>query len=149
MSGLSKFLGLCILFSLLLSCEKEDLTYSEEPEIQLSDISHDTVVQYGEVLVISINYKDGDGDLGFVDPDQYALFIRDLRLEDFDPFYVGPLSPVGSSVPIEGELKVEFPSLFLFGNGPQETTRFECRMVDRAGNESNLITTPSVVILRE
>jgi hypothetical protein len=149
LSGLSKLIGVCILFSLLLSCEKEDLSYSEEPEIQLSDISHDTLVQYGEVLVISIHYQDGDGDLGFEDPDQYALFIRDLRLEDFDPFYVGPLSPVGSSVPIEGELKVEFPSLFLFGNGPQETTRFECKIVDRAGNESNLITTPSVVILRE
>lgn len=135
--------------TVLYACEEEDMGISEIPEIRLTEISHDTIVQYEDVLVLNIEYKDGDGDLGFPDPDEYALFIRDLRLEDFDSFFIGPLAPMESSVPIQGVLNVEFPSLFLFGNGGSETTRFECKMLDRAGNESNLITTPSVVILKE
>lgn len=132
-----------------MGCEESELELSETPSIRLESISHDTLVQYEEVLVLSISYKDGDGDLGYPDPDQYSLFVRDLRLSDFDSFFVGPLAPMGEAVPIEGVIHVEFPSLFLFGNGESERTQFECRMVDRAGNESNLITTPAVVILKE
>ncbi len=149
MNGLTKILCASLLVFILGACEESDLEFSDVPEIGLEGMSHDTIVQYQEVLVINIKYKDGDGDLGYPDPDKYALFIRDLRLEDFDSFFVGPLAPEDSEVPIEGVINVEFPSLFLFGNGQSETTRFECKMVDRAGNESNVITTPSVTILKE
>ncbi len=149
MSGCNKILLFSIVLFGFIGCEQSSVELSETPEISLEAISHDTLVQYAEVLVLTIAYKDGDGDLGYPDPDQYSLFIRDVRLSNFDSFFVGPLAPLDSSVPIEGVIDVEFPSLFLFGNGPSETTRFECRLVDRAGNESNLITTPSVVILKE
>jgi hypothetical protein len=52
-------------------------------------------------------------------------------------------------VPIQGHLDIEFPSLFLFGNGEAEQTRFQIRMVDREGNESNLLETNTVTIVRE
>jgi hypothetical protein len=100
-------------------------------------------------LSIRISYKDGDGDIGFEDPEQYALYVRDIRLEAFDGFYVGPLAPPDAEVPIQGELNIEFPSLFLFGNGAVEQTRFEIKMIDRAGNESNVIETEFVAITRE
>lgn len=149
-SGRDRIGGLVIALLLILGCnDSSDLLPGEVPEISLLEISHDSIVQYEEPLIITIQYQDGDGDLGFEDPERYALFVRDIRLEDFDNFYVGPLSPPGSDVAIEGDLNVEFPSLFLFGNGPSETTRFELKMIDRAGNESNLLTTPSVTILRE
>jgi hypothetical protein len=141
-----------ILLSLLilLGCSKEEVEhYAEVPEIRLLDLSQDTIRQYEDVLVIRISYKDGDGDVGFEDPEQYALFVRDIRLEDFDGFYVGPLAPPDANVPIQGELTIEFPSLFLFGNGAVEQTRFQIKMIDRAGNESNLLETGTVAITRE
>lgn len=133
-----------------MSCQKEDvMEYSTIPEISLVSISQDTIRQYQDVLYIRIMYKDGDGDLGFENPSEYALFVRDIRLENFDGFYVGPLTPPDVSVPIQGELNVEFPSLFLFGNGDVELTRFQIKMVDRAGHESNMLETGNVAITRE
>jgi len=134
----------------LTGCKKEDdITYPEVPEILLLGVSHDTIRQYEDVLLIRIMYKDGDGDIGFENPEEYALFVRDIRLQAFDGFYVGPLAPPDADVPIQGELSIEFPSLFLFGNGGIEQTRFEIKMVDRAGHESNLIETGIVSIIRE
>ena len=135
---------------LLIGCNKEDdITYANVPAIELVGLSSDTIRQYEDVLTIRISYKDGDGDIGFEDPQQYALYVRDIRLEAFDGFYVGPLAPPDVSVPIQGELTIEFPSLFLFGNGAVENTKFEIKMIDRAGNESNVIETDFVAITRE
>ncbi|MBL0007372.1 MAG: hypothetical protein IPP25_09370 [Saprospiraceae bacterium] len=135
---------------IIAGCGKEDdITYSNTPVIGLVSISQDTIRQYEDVLSIRISYKDGDGDIGFENPEEYALYVRDIRLEAFDGFYVGPLAPPDAQVPIQGELNIEFPSLFLFGNGAVEQTRFEIKMIDRAGNESNLIETDFVAITRE
>lgn len=126
----------------------DDIAYSDVPEIQLIDLSHDSIRQYEDVLLIRIFYKDGNGDIGFEDPEEYALYVRDIRLETFDGFYVGPLAPPDANVPIQGELSIEFPSLFLFGSGAVEQTRFQIKMIDRAGNESNLLETGLVSITR-
>lgn len=137
-------------FLLLTSCSKEEIIrYADVPEILLLNTSHDTIRQYEDVLILQIRYQDGNGDLGFEDPQEYALFVRDIRLEAFDGFYVGPLTPPGANVPIHGELSIEFPSLFLFGNGDIEYTRFEIKMIDRAGHESNLVETGTIAIVRE
>lgn len=133
-----------------LACSNEDeIVFSPIPEISLVSVSQDSITQYEDVLYIRIAYKDGDGDLGFEDPEEYALFVRDIRLEAFDGFYVGPLAPPGAVIPIQGEMQIEFPSLFLFGNGSAEQTRFEIKMIDRAGNESNLLETDFVTITKE
>lgn len=124
------------------------MEFSSIPEIRLIEWSHDTIRQYEDVLRIRIMYKDGDGDLGFADPDQYALFVRDIRLQAFDGFYIGPLAPPDARVPIQGHLNIEFPTLFLFGNGAVEQTRFQIKMIDRAGQESNVVETGLVAIIR-
>ena len=148
-NGLSSLLIIAI-WMMLVGCEKEEVMhFSNVPQIELVSISNDTIRQYEDVLIIRISYQDGDGDLGFEDPEEYALFVRDIRLESFDGFYVGPITPPGVQVPIQGELTVEFPSLFLFGNGAVEQTRFQIKIYDRAGNESNLLETGTVAITRE
>ncbi len=141
------FLGL-ISFSLSTSsCTKDQVDeISVIPSIELLSISSDTIKEFEDELIIIIAYEDGDGDLGFEETDQYALFVRDIRLEEFDDFYVGPIAPPGVNVPITGNFNIEFPSLFLFGNGNYETTRFEIRMVDRRMNESNLLVTEEIII---
>ena len=141
------FLGL-ISFSLSTSsCTKDQVDeISVIPSIELLSISSDTIKEFEDELIIIIAYEDGDGDVGFEETDQYALFVRDIRLEEFDEFYLGPIAPPGVNVPITGNLNIEFPSLFLFGNGNYETTRFEIRMVDRRMNESNLLVTEEIII---
>lgn len=148
MSGIHKILiATVILFAW--SCQEDEHPFSEVPEISLVSMSHDTIVEFDDVEVITIQYKDGNGDLGFVEPDKYAIFIRDLRLDEFDGFYVGPLAPLDAEVAIQGQINVEFPNLFIFGNRNSEKTRFEIKMKDRSGNESNLIMTEEVVIIKK
>lgn len=148
--------NICLLFVLIsgalflfTSCEKDEVnTLSNIPEIELVSISSDTIVEFEEFLDIVLSYKDGDGDIGFEQTNQYALFVRDIRLEEFDGFYLGPILPPGVSAPITGTFNVDFPDLFIFGNSDTETTHFEIKLVDRANNESNIIMTPEIVIVK-
>lgn len=131
----------------LTSCQKEEIDkLSNIPFIELVELSSDTIIQFEETLVITIKYYDGDGNLGFEETDQYALFVRDIRLSEFDGFYLGPILPPNEIAPITGTLDVEFPNLFIFSNADSETTRFEIKMVDRAMNESNVLTTTEILI---
>lgn len=131
------------------SCDKNRVEpYSDIPEIRLEEVSHSTIKQYEDILQIRIFYQDGNGDIGFESPEEYALFVRDIRLEEFDGFYIGPITPPGVAVPIQGYLDIEFPVLFLFGNGDAENTRFQIKLIDRAGNESNLLETATITIVR-
>ena len=132
---------LIVVFLMMVSCREDgEIPFSDAPEIQLLEVSHDTLVEYKETLVLTIKYKDGDGDIGFESPDKYALHVRDTRLERFDGFYIGP---------VEGRIDIEFPNLFVFGNGQFEKTFFEIKMIDRAGHESNILMTDAVVITKE
>ena len=145
----NNYLILIFLLVFVFACSKDDLLpFSSIPEIKLLSLSHDTIRQYQDVMTISIEYLDGDGDLGFIEPDSYALFVRDTRLDDFDSFYIGPLAPPDTLVPIQGNLDIEFPNLFIFGNANQESTSFEIKMIDRAGQESNLLTTKTILITK-
>lgn len=138
------------MFLLLTSCSDDDRPVVDKvPQIELLSISSDTIIEFTDVLVISIQYSDGDGDIGFEDPDINSIFIRDARLEDYDGFYIGPIAPPDQTVPITGKLDIEFPSLFLFGNGSAESTRFYIYLVDRAGNKSNELITQNVTIVRK
>jgi hypothetical protein len=148
LSAYIKYLLLVAAGLLLSGCNKsgEDLPYSKTPEIRLLSMSHDTITEYRDVLTLQFSYQDGDGDLGFEEPDNYAIFIRDARLTAYDGFYLGPIAPPGIIVPVKGSLSVRFPSLFVFGNRQQESTHFYAYVVDRSGQKSNEIITPSVLI---
>lgn len=123
--------------------------FSTIPEIKFKGLSHDTIREFEDVLTISISYQDGDGDLGFEEPDDYAVFIRDARLNNFDGFYVGPVAPPGASIAVKGNLKLEFLSLFVFGNRTEERTRFYIYMIDRSGHKSNELLSPDVIIQKK
>lgn len=150
MSGRTKYIAIFMTILTFWSCRDDgEFPYSEVPQIELIGVSHDSLVEYDETLVLSIKYQDGNGDIGFESPDKYAVHVRDTRLENFDGFYVGPVAPPSSEVPVEGMIDIEFPNLFVFGNGQFEKTFFEIKMIDRAGNESNTLMSDAVVIMKE
>ncbi len=142
---MNKPITLLFLLLILLSACKKD----EEPKIpviKLIDITPLSLVQFDESVYITIRYSDIDGDLGYEDPDEYAIQVKDNRLVNPDWYHISPLAPIESNVAIEGELTIKINSLFLLGNGSQELTSFTIKMVDRAGNWSEEITTPQVTI---
>ena len=126
--------------------EPEPPKKSEIPFISVVSISPRTVVEFSDSIEILLQYEDGDGDIGWVDADKYALTVHDFRLLNPDVYYVPPLAPVGEEIPISGVLKVKIKNTFLLGSGNSETTYFELQMTDRAGNKSNLTRTETITI---
>ena len=131
---------------LLFSCKKEEEAYSDTPEIEFISISPSTNPEFSQNIKLVISYKDGDGDIGTEDPDEYTLLIHDSRLPAADEYHIQPLTPPNSSIQIEGELNINLAGLFVLGTGTSESTTFTVKLKDRAGNWSNLITTSSIQV---
>ena len=139
----------CIFLTLLLSsCTKDEPLLDIVPKITLKEVTPTTVVQFTDSINFVIEYEDGDGDIGFWNPDSLALSVLDQRLVSPDYFYVRPLTPDSNALAITGTIRIAIRNTFLLGNGDSETTRYELKLKDRAGHWSNAVTTPEVVITR-
>lgn len=139
-------LALVVVVIVAQSCKKDELVVSDIPEITFENISDESVVQFENSVTINFSYIDGNGDIGYADPDEYALRVKDSRLENFDWYHVPPVTPDNEELSVEGSLSVDLSSLFLLGNGGQESASFTVQLRDRAGNWSNQIITPVVLI---
>ncbi len=150
-----KILKACVVFlfaALLGACEKEKHIegdplppVSEVPAITLGPMpsSYD---EFDDV-VLKVNYIDGDGDIGYANADSSVVFVTDNRDDIHFKFHVPPLSPDGVEVPIQGTLNVVVENVVLLNqSGSSETVTFTVRMVDRAGNWSNEVTTPTLTV---
>ena len=139
-----------LLFAVLLAlvigqgCKKDEPDLF--PEIEFVSISETEVEEFSNLIEVVIGYSDYDGDLGTVDADDLSLRVKDSRLSEFDWYHVPPLTPDLQELQIEGEFSVELNPLFLLGNGDEESTEFTIQLRDRAGNWSNQIVTPPVII---
>jgi len=145
--GLSRYLLFIGLLSICtFSCKKKE-EIPTNPVISFKSISASEVEQFNNHVVIQFEYEDWQGDLGEPDPDAYSLSVKDSRLSAPDWFHIPPMTPDLQELHIKGIYSVELPPLFLLGNGSQETTVLSLQLTDRAGNISNLITTPIVLIV--
>lgn len=131
------------------ACGKDEgVVFSEVPLIRISAVQPMTVQEFEERITITIDYEDGDGDLGFEDPDEYSLEVLDSRLTEPDLYHVPPLSPVGSTISIKGSFNIELKNSFLLGNGNQESVTYKIKIRDRKGNWSNEVQTPVVTVIK-
>lgn len=134
---------------LTLGCKETTISSGNPvPRIALVKIEPVIVKEFSDSLKITFSYEDGDGDLGFENADINSLEIHDERLQKPDYYYIPPLAPIGSSVNIKGRLTMKVKNIFLLGSGSAEITRFTLRIKDRAGNNSNPVTTPEITITR-
>ena len=145
MRSLIRIIILVIFFA---SCKRE-VVMPATPEISLLSVSTQSVVQFTDRVSLRFSYKDGDGDLGQADPDNYTLWVKDARLNTADGYHIPPLAPEGEAVPIQGELTMELNALFLLGNSTQEETTYTVYLTDRAGNRSNTFVTGAITILTD
>lgn len=135
----------------LCSCSKEDdstSALSADPVIGFVSISPEEVENFNNSVTLTISYKDNNGDLGFDDPDAYALYVKDSRLDSADWYHVPPLAPPGKNLIIRGQLEIVFNSIFILGNGDEEAVSLTIKMRDRANHWSNIIYTPAIVVKR-
>jgi hypothetical protein len=142
--------------------------FSNTPAITFKSISlsapanNNGGVSYGDDIVVTVEFQDGDGDLGTNDTSIKSFNLGALRKQQgvFVPitfpsgFTFGgnfpPLSNVPNS-PIKGEISNTVPFAYeLFTSFPRirrgDTVKFTIQLTDRAGNKSNIVQTPEVIL---
>ena len=131
---MNKLILISLSIILLFSCKKDDEAYSDIPEIEFVSLTPSSTSEFSSNIKLIISYKDGDGDIGTDDPDEYTLLIHDSRLPDADEHHIQPLTPPSSQIQIEGELQINLAGLFVLDSDSTETTSFTVKLKDRAGN---------------
>jgi hypothetical protein len=138
----------CCIFA---SCKKEEVIQfpASPPVIGVLSLSADTLVEFQDSLIIELSYEDKNGDLGSFDPDIKDLEIKDDRLPAADFYHVIPLAPEGTTLFINGTLRLVLPPQFRLGNASIEQTSFNIRLRDRNGTWSESVRTDPVFIIQQ
>lgn len=136
------------------SCKKEEgndplPTVSNTPTIELSNTSSTSINQFDDVL-LSINYTDGDGDLGEPNADTKSIFVTDSRDNTIvHEYHLQPLAPLDDAFAIQGTLVVTVENVILLDQAnTSENVTFRIYIKDRAGNKSNTISSPSIKVTK-
>lgn len=131
------------------ACKKREIRKLDEaPLIRIQAVQPTAITEFTGRVEVELFYEDGDGDMGSLHPDSLLLEVLDDRLTEPDYYFVPPLSPPGSNVPIRGIIKFRLNGTFIFGNGSFEETLFSIRLRDQSGNWSNTVNTPTILINR-
>ena len=126
------------------SCEKEE--ESTAPSIAFKSISP-TSLQIGkDNFTITFSYLDNDGDLGENSADVKNMFVTDNRNGVIYQFRIPQLSPTGSKISIQGDLNIDMPNVGITDGQTSESVTFDVYVKDRAGNQSNIITSSAVTV---
>lgn len=154
---------LCIAFSASFCVQPPD--YPEEPVLEYIGFNKLTVPQGGgflesDTLELRIGFTDGDGDLGNEDG-TVDIYITDSR-DSFSEKRKLPVIPeqgVGNG--ISGEIRLRFPNepfnlCCIYPDltpgcqpnpdFPTDSLSYEVYIIDRAGNQSNIIQTETITL---
>lgn len=156
------FFHLLLVSTILCACTKSP-DFPPEPTIEFKQIINNTIQQAQDSAFVTINFTDGDGDIGFFDN------IQDIFLIDTRPSQNGaitalfmPLVPeLGSENGISGEIRFPIitccvpppgfagcqPVTDAFPEYQRDTVIYEMYIEDRAGNRSNTITLEPIFLL--
>ena len=140
--------------------------FSNTPEVTFNKISRDIVVAqetggYKDSVVISLNFKDGDGDLGYsqleiADGAPYNFIVKQYRKVNGKYVeYMPNTSQSGHfhtlSTDKPGPLKgiIHYTGIQIYHSFypyAKDTVKFEIGIRDRAGLISNMVMTDSVIL---
>lgn len=149
-----KYIYLLLLPVLIVAACSSNQVFPSEPEISFVDIQPKIVKEFQDSIVITISFTDGDGDLGDDGRSVFNMFVKDNRpsipanLATIS--YILPnLTPDAKNPAIQGEIIIEYPATGILNGADSEVTTFDVLVVDRAGNESNTVTTEPIEIVRQ
>jgi hypothetical protein len=159
---------LTFLFFILLAtgCMKQE-SYPDTPQIELNSFTlvFDST-DYAVQGVLSISFKDGNGDLGLSDGDTLYPYMKDgsYYYNLVIPYFVkqnGAYQQVNLNPPLSGRfplLSPNFPNKAIKGviedklpMDPMpafDTVKLEAFLYDRALNKSNVLTIPEIILRR-
>ncbi|MEM7657575.1 MAG: hypothetical protein AAF399_15685 [Bacteroidota bacterium] len=130
-----------------LACQSVDSPkIGEVPAITLLNTAPVQVVEYQDSIVFTLEYTDGDGDLGTNDDTQRNVFAADNRVDVVHEFRLKQLAPDGAEIPITGTFTVTLDNTVLTGGGTEETVSFRLWVRDQAGNLSNEVASPPITV---
>ncbi len=130
----------------MFSCKKE--TTSTAPVIEFISITPSTLQVGQQTATITISYKDNDGDLGENTADVKNMFVTDNRNGVIYQFRVQQLAPTGSTIAIQGKLSIAMPNTGITDGVNSESATFSIYVKDRAGNQSNTVSTSAVTVTK-
>lgn len=158
-------------FSFFMACEDPD-EFGDEPIIEFNRFEvFQSSAGRDSVLLVSIDYRDGDGNLGlgpehddsifsegsFYHFNYYATYLeriggefRPITPGPFNPdtirftYRFPPITPEGRHKGVRGEIEVLMPLASAAQNSDE--IKFEIFIIDRDLNHSNTITTPRIRI---
>ena len=134
------------LFSLALavaSCDRNKYA----PQISLEEVGPEQVVALEDSIYMRIGFYDKDGDLGENFTDDKNLFVVDQRLNLAHEFRISNIVPGGADVPIQGFLEWTIPRVYITNGNASQKVNYSIYVVDRAGNQSNILETPTITII--
>lgn len=161
----SKIVLLGVLAATIIGCKDPD-DFSDTPFLEYRGFElvpdpDPNIVR--PTLIHELYFTDGDGDIGdrlSLNGDSCSIDNYDIRSKYFrqvngtfieitpvdtcTPFanHIPDLTPTGTNKVLEGTI---FNPFDLFTPGP-DSVKFEFVLVDRAGNSSNIVITPSLII---
>ena len=139
-------IGVMIAF-VFASCHKDEPIDNPVPSIELVSVSSTNITE-GDPLTFRIKYTDGDGDLGENDPNAHNLYLTDNRVNITYEYRIRELAPAGSSLIIRGNIDVELKTTAITDGSSSQNVTYTIYLRDRAGNQSNTVTTDAITIYR-
>jgi hypothetical protein len=140
------YITLAALAALTFTACKKEKPLEDTPYIEISSVTPTNAQAYSDTITFTVLYRDGNGDLGENDPNVYNLFLTDGRNQVEYKYRVQQLAPSGSDVPIQGNLIVKLAGAPIINGGSSETVTYSMYVVDRAGNQSNVATSPTITV---
>lgn len=181
----NKILLIVSLSSLVIACTGEP-DFSFTPEIGFNSIQVITTsspdilgnISKRDSVIISVDFKDGDGDLGFSEEDYKALVKKtgdSVKTIDVNIFVAknGKFVKSSPSEKIGGNLKgfrfkqgtkpgaiegvIDYSTSFGYSNydkipgltGKSDTVKFSVQIIDRALNKSNITETSPIILYKK
>ena len=144
----------CTVLLFTSSCQKK-VTYPLEPVILFNSFQ-----VYNDSAILSIDFTDGDGDIGLTSSDVSKPYDSNLFLTYYEkqkgvfkkidlplPFNyrIPVLNKSNKEKPLKGTISVNITPTFYNPFSKFDTLKFDVNIKDRALNLSNTISTPEVV----
>ncbi len=130
----------------VLSCKDDEPVFPVEPAITLTGISPSSATEYADNVVITIQYEDGDGDLGENTDGVKNCFVTDNRVGVTYQYRISQLAPTSSNIHIKGDLNIDLGGQSITDNSTSQSANYTLYVVDRAGHKSNSVTTGNITI---
>ncbi len=120
--------------------------YSPIPAITFDSLSATSARVGHDSITFFIGFTDGDGDLGSANVPN--LFFTDSRTGYPDSFKVPSLTPDGNVKAISGTIAYTFSTFSCTPpqNRQFDTLHYTIYVEDRAGNKSNEVLTPEIIL---